>query len=122
MLVFILGCCVEPFYFVFVVCDVHIFENFFSLLLLDSSKIILDFRLKFCELRLVARLSPHGLFHFNDFKTDAMLPVLEELCHLFIFVKNWRGQLLTPVRNVRVLDGFKRILRILIEDCPLVVA
>ena len=77
MLVFNLSCGVEPFGFVFVVCDVHIFENFFSLLLLDSSKIILDFRLKFCELRLVARLSPHGLFHFNYFKTDAMLPVLE---------------------------------------------
>jgi len=91
MLVFILGCRVESFGFVFVVCYINIFENFFSLLLLDSSKIILDFRLKFCELRLVARLSPHGLFHFNDFKTDAMLPVLEELCHLFIFVKNWSG-------------------------------
>jgi hypothetical protein len=91
MLVFILGCRVESFGFVFVVCDINIFENFFSLLLLDSSKIILDFRLKFCELRLVARLSPHGLFNFNDFKTDAMRPVLEELCHLFIFVKNWSG-------------------------------
>jgi len=91
MLVFFLRCSVEFFSFVFVVCDIHIFESSIFFLLFNLSEIVLDFSLKFSKLRLVAGLSPDSLFHFYDFKTNTVLPMLEEFSHLFIFVKNWSG-------------------------------
>ena len=83
-----------------VIGDINILHFFFDLVLVDVVKILLDFELVLFTLSSITRSEGDSLLNLDNFEVLTLGPLLEELCVLFILVKDGGGKFETPERYV----------------------